>query len=299
MPRRRGEVDRRIVDHRAAAQARDEAGHVHAAENQPARDHPDDAGGVAPQPEVARTARMQVDGVDGHRDRGEAVARGLDHELAFQRERARGAVRQVDLAEQRRGIGALPGLRVEHAMAGRPRDPEVGEAVGEASRRRHRPVASHARADRERPRVCRERAQQPRHVVDVVLAVAVHRDDHVGTGGKRGLHAVPQARRLAEVALVTDERHRHAGERRGRSVGRAVVDDDHDFRERQGAQGDRADRRGLVERGNDDRELHGAGFDQARFNACRAWRLRSSRRRSFPSASSPRMRAWPRRDRDR
>ena len=70
------------------------------------------------------------------------------------------------------------------------------------------------------------RRYQPRYVLGSMLAVAVQRDDDVGTLGQRGSKTGPQRRRLAAVALMPQQATGSPLSALAGSVGRAIVDDD-------------------------------------------------------------------------
>ena len=109
------------------------------------------------------------------------------------------------------------------------------------------------RADHQRPGLVAVRLEQARNVLRAVLPVAVERDHRLGVVGERDGHAAPQARRLAQVARVADQRHRQALERDVSAVDRSIVDhyDAGDLGER--ALGYAADGGGLVVGRDDDR----------------------------------------------
>src|SRR5581483_7715383 len=190
--------------------------------DQERHDREDDPAGVEPRLVVAHPlARRRV--VDGDVERADAdpAARREDQDLALELE-ALGANSEAEDGRDR--VDAEAALRVAKLDAGGERDPPVREAVPEALDRRDLlRVRDPPRAEDDRVRLCRRLADQPRHLVREVLAVAVEREGMREAGREEPDEPAPERRALAAVLSVAEDlRAGRARDVRGR-VARAVV----------------------------------------------------------------------------
>src|SRR5262249_40659356 len=145
-----------------------------------------------------------------------------------------------------------------------PIDEEASNAKrGEAARGHDaRLRAAQAPADNERIWRIRSRLEQARNLVRIVLAVAVERDDAVHATRQALAKAAPKRLTLAATTIQADDIGAGGGRHRGGVIGGAVVDDEHTaMAPRVGH--DRAKRRRLVERRNDDEVIAHAGAPSA------------------------------------
>ena len=105
--------------------------------------------------------------------------------------------------DQAGGVDAKPRLRVGHGRAREPVDEESRHAYrrdpagGKGHRRRALPDPAQTPADDERVRRLGGRREEPREVVGIVLAIAVHRDDALGVARERLGQPAAQRRPLA------------------------------------------------------------------------------------------------------
>jgi hypothetical protein len=238
------------------------------------QDHARDARDVDHRSEVARPGVRRVH--RGDRDAADPHAEppGGDQRLALEYEPASRAVLHLEPPQERRGVDAKARLAVVERLPSGPADEEVRDAVRGAARARRVGADDEPGADHDVLRMRSCDLHQPRDVLRRVLAVTVERDHARGAERERVLHAPPQARALAAVALVPQQHHRQAANALVRAVGRAIVHDDHGRRYRGRARDDVCDRRGLVAgRDHDCVALLGAGHGTTLAQGARGSRL--------------------------
>ena len=198
--------------------------------------------------------------IDGYRSRVATDTRGVDEHLALEYETVAAAFAHRQALQQGRRVEAVTALGVADRIARRPRDPEIRLPVAEAPGSRHAFAPLETRRDDDVVRVLDRRIDQARNILRPVLSVGIQSDHGIhGLLQGRG-ETAGQAGGLAEVAVVSNQRHRKAAKLRGGVVLGAVVDDKHCLCVAQGALDNLRHRGGLVVRRYEHRDTHGAGL---------------------------------------
>ena len=218
-----------------------------------------DGGAIADGTEAAAPLG-EVDGGHRHLDETPPAGGRADQHLGLEDEPFAARAHGVD---QPGGVHAKSRLRVGHGSAREPVDEESGHAYrrdpagGKGHRHRALPDLAQTPTDDERIGGLGGRREEPREIVGIVLAIAVHGHDALGVARERLVQPTAERRPLAAPTLEPD----HVGSRgRGhlaRAVRRAVVHDE-DVAVARGAPHHVADGAGLVVDGNDDQVItHG------------------------------------------
>ena len=171
-----------------------------------------DGGAIADGTEAAAPLG-EVDGRHRHLDETPPAGGRADQHLGLEDEAFAARAHGVD---QPGRVDAKPRLRVGHGSAREPVDEESGHAYrrdpagGKGHRRRALPDPAQTPTDDERIGRLGGRREEPREIVGIVLAIAVHRDDALGVARERLGQPTAERRPLAAPTLEPD----HVGARR-------------------------------------------------------------------------------------
>src|SRR5512145_1042734 len=138
---------------------------------------------------------------------------------------ARAACEQA--AQERGRIEAKARLRVVDRITGRPRNPEIGDAIGDRARAWHRAALAAPRPNDDLVGVRAPRRGESKYILGPMLSVAVERDDRRGVARESKRHSLPQTGAFAPIGDVVDDRYVEAGQRGAGIVARTIVNDDH------------------------------------------------------------------------
>ena len=223
----------------------------HSSTQQAASDHQDDLRDVNDRSEMARSRVCGVVPRNGNRERTESFPCRVDQDLAFESKSTAAHPLQCDVHHLLR-VDPEARLGIGDGVARCPRNPETCEAICTVSGRRKLRSVMQARADHDSIAVSIPGVKEARRVDRIMLTIAVQGDDASCVMGERVPEGRPQARRLAFVRLMAEQRDGQAIEFRTSPVGRAVIDDNDARAERQRSLRQRANRSGFVEGGDRD-----------------------------------------------